>query len=51
MIISVCASADTKLFFNAAENSLALLFNYMWRYVFNISGIGLKFTILLGNTT
>lgn len=29
-IISVCTSADTKHFLNAAENSLALLSNYVW---------------------
>lgn len=35
MIISVCTSANRKHFLNAAENSLSLLFNYMWRYVFH----------------
>lgn len=34
-IISICTSPDTKHFLNTAENSLALLFNYMWREVFH----------------
>lgn len=34
-IIGLCTSAEPKHFIAAADNSLALLFNYMWTYVFH----------------
>lgn len=34
-IISLCTSAEPKHFIAAADCSLALLFNYMWTYVFH----------------
>lgn len=48
-IISLCTSAEPKHFIAASDNSLALLFNYMWTYVFH--SVCLKFTISQGHTT
>ena len=34
-IISLCTSAEQKHFIAATDNTLILLFNYMWTYVFD----------------
>ena len=34
-IISLCTSAEPKHFVAAADNSLVLLFNYTWTYIFH----------------